>query len=425
MVSDRRVEGEENEVNEIIDHITKPSSMDSKEIDSMSVLRHKFWDTQPVPKLATSAFEAAIGPIDATNIVENVRKDPFPLPPAFEWITCDVSKESELQEIYSLLNENYVEDEDSLFRFDYSADFLRWALTPHGFKQEWHIGIRAVSSKKLVAFITGIPARISVHGTVMDMAEINFLCVHKKLRSKRLAPVLIKEITRRVNICGIWQAAYTAGVFIPRPVASCRYYHRSLNVKKLVEIGFSRLAPRMTLGRTIKLFKTLESTKTEGFRAMKESDLNQVFDLFNKKLEGYKLHPCMSVEEAAHWLVPRKGVVYTYVVEKKGGIITDFASFYSLPSSVLGNEKHSTLFAAYQFWTCANTVAMSDLTNDVFVKAREEGFDVFNALDLMENKSMFEPLKFGVGDGLLHYYLYNYKCGLSPMKPSDIGLILL
>lgn len=27
---------------------------------------------------------------------------------------------------------------------------------------------------------------------VVKMVEINFLCVHKKLRSKRLAPVLIK-----------------------------------------------------------------------------------------------------------------------------------------------------------------------------------------------------------------------------------------
>lgn len=31
------------------------------------------------------------------------------------------------------------------------------------------------------------------------LVEVNFLCVHKKLRAKRLAPVLIKEITRRVN----------------------------------------------------------------------------------------------------------------------------------------------------------------------------------------------------------------------------------
>ena len=29
-----------------------------------------------------------------------------------------------------LLNENYVEDDDAMFRFDYSMRFLTWALTP-------------------------------------------------------------------------------------------------------------------------------------------------------------------------------------------------------------------------------------------------------------------------------------------------------
>lgn len=54
------------------------------------------------------------------------------------------------------------------------------------------------------------------------MVEINFLCVHKKLRSKRVAPVLIREITRRVNLQGIFQAVYTAGVVLPKPVGTCR-----------------------------------------------------------------------------------------------------------------------------------------------------------------------------------------------------------
>ena len=34
-----------------------------------------------------------------------------------------------------------------------------------------------------------------------------------------------------------------------------RYYHRSLNPKKLIDVGFSHLAPRMTMARTIKLYK--------------------------------------------------------------------------------------------------------------------------------------------------------------------------
>ena len=32
------------------------------------------------------------------------------------------------------------------------------------------------------------------------------------------------------------------------------------------------------------------------------------------------------------------------------------------------------------------------------------------ALDLMENKTFLEKLKFGIGDGNLQYYLYNWKC---------------
>ena len=46
------------------------------------------------------------------------------------------------------------------------------------------------------------------------------------------------------------------------------------------------------------------------------------------------------------------------------------------------------------------------------------GFDVFNALDLMDNKQFIEKLKFGVGDGNLQYYLYNWKC--STMSPNKV-----
>ena len=47
-----------------------------------------------------------------------------------------------------------------------------------------------------------------------------------------------------MNRTDIWQAAYTAGVLLPKPVATCRYYHRSLNPRKLIDVGFSRLAVR-------------------------------------------------------------------------------------------------------------------------------------------------------------------------------------
>jgi glycylpeptide N-tetradecanoyltransferase len=90
------------------------------------------------------------------------------------------------------------------------------------------------------------------------MVEINFLCVHKKLRAKRLAPVLIKEITRRVNLTNTWQAVYTAGRVLPKPVASCQYFHRTLNPAKLVAVKFTHLPPRQSMAMMKRLYSLPE-----------------------------------------------------------------------------------------------------------------------------------------------------------------------
>ncbi len=48
---------------------------------------------------------------------------------------------------------------------------------------------------------------------------------------------------------------------------------------------------------------------------------------------------------------------------------------------------------------------------------------MFNALDVMENEPCFKELKFGIGDGHLQYYLYNWAT--KQVSPSDIGLVLM
>ncbi|KAF9948557.1 glycylpeptide N-tetradecanoyltransferase, partial [Mortierella alpina] len=180
------------------------------------------------------------------------------------------------------------------------------------------------------------------------------------LRSKRLAPVLIKEVTRRTHLEGIFQAVYTAGVVLPKPMATCRYNHRSLNPKKL---------------------------------------------------------------------------------------ITDFFSFYSLPSTVINNPTYSTLNAAYSYYYAVqspsddelNKITDSDerkrtrdeaikdrlnmLMQDALILARRFDFDVFNALNLMDNELFTENLKFGPGDGYLHYYLYNWRC--REIEGHKVGLVML
>ena len=126
--------------------------------------------------------------------------------------------------------------------------------------------MRVAKSNKLVGFISAVPAHVRIYTKSKQMVEINFLCVHKKLRAKRLAPVLIREITRRVNLQGIFQAVYTAGVVLPKPVGTCRYWHRSINPKKLIEVKFSHLSRNMTMQRHLKLYRLPDEIKVDKSR---------------------------------------------------------------------------------------------------------------------------------------------------------------
>jgi glycylpeptide N-tetradecanoyltransferase len=446
--------------------------MPSKKIDPEDDKKHEFWATQPVLQSKEDAIElkkalaqrlsheaegkpvehtspaaaaatgstapeegaaaaataraASIGPIEKKTLTD-VPKEPYPLASVLEWFNPDVNSDTQLQEIYDLLYENYVEDDDSMFRFSYSHPFLRWALTPPGYYPDWHIAVRKVSDKKMLAFISGVPAHIRVGDKAMTLCEINFLCVHKSLRSKKLTPILIREVTRRVNLRDIWQAVYTAGIEIPTPFATTQYWHRSLNPEKLIDIGFSRMPsqyekfakPMEALTRALKVEHT-----GLALRPMTKQDLPHVLELLAKQLAACPIAPAFEGAEAEHWLLPRKDVVHAFVHENpQTKEITDFVSFYALSSTVLNHPRHQTLNAAYAYYYANTTVDKTRLFQEALCLAKKENFDVFNALNLMGNEAVFTHLKFGIGDGKLRYYLFNYR--FPHVEAREVGLIML
>ena len=116
-------------------------------------------------------------------------------------------------------------------------------------------------------------------------------------------------------------------------------------------------------------------------------------------------------------------MINSYVVENAEGVVTDLCSFYHLPSTIIGHDTYDTLRAAYSFYNVATSVTFEQLINDALIMAKQCDFDVFNCLDIQENEAFLKNLKFGIGDGHLQYYLYNWRC--PPVKPNEVGLVLL
>ncbi|MCQ2821519.1 MAG: hypothetical protein MJ252_30035 [archaeon] len=388
---------------------------------------YKFWGEQPVPQF-NKEIEVKFGPINKDCKVEDERKEPYALPAGFFWKDIDVTDASDLDRLYEFLKNNYVEDDDHMFRFDYSRDFLRWHLTAPGYYKNWLVSVvkdeekGGKKKKKMVGFISGIPVDVSINGTKCKMAEINFLCVNQNFRSHRIAPLLIKEVTRRIHCEDIWQAVYTSGTLLPKPFCYCTYYHRNLNFQKLLDIGFTYLKPNQNLSRA-KAKYNLQKETTVPVRPMEEKDVDQVQKLLEDYLNKFKVHGFYSKEEVKHWLVPKKDVVFSYVIENKDHIVTDFFSFYSLPSSVLQHEKHKKLFACYSFFNVATSMPFKDLMKNALIMAKQHNFDVYNCLNIMENPTVFDDLLFGKGDGSLKYYFYNFVC--PDTEPIDLAMVLM
>ena len=129
----------EKEVQKIQQRLAKQAAKDNTEQE------YKFWKTQPVLGIKDN-FSGVSGPIEEDTDVLKVKQEPYNMPKGFEWCSLDIKDPGVIAEVYSLLSENYVEDDGCTFRFDYSVEFLQWALTPPGYIKDWHIGVRSSAS---------------------------------------------------------------------------------------------------------------------------------------------------------------------------------------------------------------------------------------------------------------------------------------
>jgi glycylpeptide N-tetradecanoyltransferase len=374
---------------------------------------HAFWDAELLSKysqdnnpiLTNEEIKEKIGKDE--YITSRSSNKEFELEAGMSWALIDLN--ADLCDLHLFLSENYGEDQGNSFRFNYQPEFLRWALLVPGHKPDWFLGIKSGGS--LIAFISAVPVTIRIYDVVKRAVVINFMCIHKDHRSRSLAPLLIKEISRRVHtFSGITQAIFTASINLPNYICKSRYWHRPLNVKKLMETGFLQFGCSMTIQRANKIYKIYEQ-KTK-LRRMIVDDVSTVYNLLTNYLKQFDLSFEFTKDDMQYMFL--NNMVRTYITD------TDMASFYVLSSTVLKHPKYTEVKAAYSFYNVAHAISYSDLISDLLFFAKNEGCDVFNTLDIMNNQNLD---KFREGNGHSYYYFFNWKCPI--INPEKNSIILL
>lgn len=247
---------------------------------------------------------------------------------------------------------------------------------------------------------------------------------------------------------------------IPTPISCARYYHRTLNPEKLLEIGFSAMPVGMSKETFFARYALPKDTKLEGLRLMEDKDVPSVGKLMRRYMRRFDMSARFTDAEIAHLFLSGRGdhqqkqVTWTYVVENpQTSQVTDMFSFYSLPSSVLDSDKHKILEAGYLFYYATDVIfshshegstrlkthtvltegeqedevgvtnwadespetkaklkaRLNELMHDMLILAKRQNFDVLNCLTVMDNPLFLNEQRFGVGDGMLRFYLFVSK----------------
>lgn len=380
---------------------------------------HQFWSVQPVTKEDTE--DVTEGYIDPTIPVTAPPDQPSPLPAGFTWCNIDINDDAQLQELYKFLEMHYIEDSQHKFRFCLPAPLLRWALAiPDGIP-EWIFGVRTKAGA-LVGFISGIPNTIRLNEDIQKWCSVNFLCVHSRLRSKKLAQVLIWELARRVRQAKIYRAVFSGKGIPTKYFVKAQYVHRPINLKNLNASGFYPIAKdKMAAAR--KRYE-VPSLVHNNCRLMTEEDVPLVTELLNKTDSNYKFALQFTPELVKHMFLPRKDVIYSYVIPGGNGI-QGFFSFYLMGWTVLSeNAMKITFHRAAYAWYMAGSIDLKGVVSDMINKAEKDAqAEVMTALLLAGYESPLMANKFDAGNAHLEFYSYNF--GVPSMTPDDVRFFFI
>lgn len=362
--------------------------------------KHAFWRSEPV----------GLGD-ENTPISPRIRTEAVPLPPGYRFSVLDTR--TELRMLHELIKHHYVSSKEDDVILTYTEDFLRWQLECPLHKQEYACTLRfaadADTPEEIVGFVLAKEQCVSVRGTVLRLVGINYLCLHAAHRSLGLAPLLIREITRRAHAERITVAIFTGGSPFFFSFARVQYFHRPINVAKLVEANFIP-AYMCRHGR----FRV--SAPRRRVRPMQAADVDDMMLVYRKECENYELFEVFDRDAFLHALLPRDGVVHTYVAGD--GAAEEFVSFF------IANAHYPRtgmcIRTAYLYYYA--TPDVEGLVEDSVGALHALGVDLLNVLALGRNREVVANAAYIGGTGWLSYSFYNFRT--STVDPEKLFFVM-
>jgi len=286
-----------------------------------------------------------------------------------------------LDEIYALLNSNYVEDSRATCRLTYSKDYLYWYLKY--VPKNLIIGLVYKDERgksKLVGFVTAMYIDVVINNVHKHLPYISLLCVHKEFRGYELNKILVNSLKKNIFLQNMSPPTLDQPISVKKnnEVAffsercfedhahsvTLECYSIPINFKKMREIQFlpEDEAPELP-----------DAPSINTLHLLRENDLPEVTTKLNTYLRKYPIKMFFTAESTKHFLMPKKDIVYSFVNKNASGAVTDFVSIYKNYYFCIKKKKMLSVGAlAYYFY---ESMTLDDLIALLIGKMTEYQID--------------------------------------------------
>jgi glycylpeptide N-tetradecanoyltransferase len=364
---------------------------------------HTFWRHQPVQRAPDPHTSGPVSDL----VVEPVGGDAV--------LAAPLHRDTlQPESLHAFLQTHYVVDARTGFRLAYTRAQLDWLQARPGSRPRWCVGL--LDGTQLCGSILATPCTIRLHEDTLNVVEVNLLCLAPQIRSKHLAPLLIQELRRRVLQDGFQQAVFFGRRALPGSLCSTQLFHRALDIRALVRAGFTPPPTHATLDAVAQA-QMLAAPRLPGLRPLLPGDVPEAAEFLRHMLRGFSCAPDFhTVQDAAHQLLPRPGVVDTWIERNDVGQVVSLCSH-----TFLRYIKGEQVVMAARSRACVSVVHDPvTMMRQAMVLARQSGAQVFDAYENVLTAPVFQRLGFHRGDARVHTHLYNWQC--RPVRPGMSAL---
>jgi glycylpeptide N-tetradecanoyltransferase len=372
---------------------------------------YNFWDKQTITKIGENP---AISNIIDKDINEKFKNKEQSVCKSYRWYEFNLNNSNDINDVVNFLNKYYKQTINNNFIVNYSKEFLEWNLPK---ESSFVIGLKAEDNENIGAIIAGTIRKLQIFDKQEDVADINYLCVHPKLRENNLSPVLIDEVIRKLSNQNIKVGFFKTTNYIPSPICKLEYYHRPLRYKKLYENGFIRLDKDAHSTESADYSFQVQYKQNPRHIKMTEKHYEKAFELLNEYHDQYNLHEVYTLEKFIKTFA-NSDIVSSYVIlDENEDVVIDFYSYYKLP--YYSQEKKIYIRCAYLHTYTSNTETPITIFKSLIWNTYNEKLDVLTCLDNMENSEILYDNfnKIVKGAGYIYYNFYNWNCPeLQPLQ---------